>query len=51
MQAEQTMEIGVSILTGGSFHTRHICLKGDRAKIADAHLTIDVSRRMKAETK
>ena len=43
------MEIDVSVLIGGSFHTQHICLKEDRTKIVEAYLIIEVSRLMKSE--
>lgn len=51
MQAEQIMEIDVSVLTGGSFHTPHIYLKEDRAKIAGAYLIIEVSEVVKEEAR
>jgi hypothetical protein len=43
------MEIDVSVLIGGSFHTQHIYRKEDRTEIAGAYLIIEVSGRMKAE--
>ena len=43
------MEIDVSVLIGGNFHTQHICRKEDRAKIVGTYFIIEVSRRMKAE--
>jgi len=45
------MKIDVLVLIGGSFHTPHICRKEDRAKIAGAHVIIEVSKPMKAAVK
>jgi hypothetical protein len=42
------MEIDVSALIGGSFHTQPICRKEDQAKIAGAHVIIEVSGSIKA---
>jgi hypothetical protein len=51
MQARQTMKIDVSVLIGGSFHTLHICPKEDREMIAGGHVTIEISKPIKAEAK
>jgi hypothetical protein len=49
MKAYQIMEIGVLVLIGESFHTRHICRKEDQAKIAGTYLILELSGIMKEE--
>jgi hypothetical protein len=43
------MKIDDSFMIGESFHTQHICLKEDRAKIVGTYFIIEVFRPMKAE--